>query len=109
MRERKFRVWDTSYDEPRMVYSDEFRSLEEFFTICGYDNLMDWIGLNDKNRKDIYEGDICKTNMMIYEIIFDLGCFQCIYADKRFATHIYLIAKDLEIIGNIYKNPELLK
>lgn len=108
MRERKYRVWDENSDAPRMIYSDEFANLNWFFKSVSIKNIMDWTGLQDKNDKEIYEGDICKNNMMIYEIIFALGCFQCVYADKRFATHIYLIAKDLDIIGNIFENKELL-
>jgi len=79
-------------------------------------------GLKDKNGKEIYDGDIVKWGhaneysrenpVKIAEVkinpdiqfhsqvgIFKFGSFA--YADR--------IDRDLEVIGNIYENPELLK
>lgn len=68
--------------------------------------LMQFTGLLDKNGKEIYEGDIYKwgnTPPEYKEIPR--------YPDRLF--HLIgervLLPEDIEIIGNIYENPELIK
>lgn len=69
-------------------------------------------GLKDKNGKLIYEGDIVKFRTELFgkpkQIIWD----ECHYILKN--TFIILCNSEikqfgLEIIGNIYENPELLE
>lgn len=70
--------------------------------------LMQYTGLKDKNGKEIYEGDIVKleTEDKITEIIWDDNfCFKDVFGPDYFVNMHY----DCVIIGNIYKNPELLK
>ena len=73
--------------------------------------LMQYTGLKDKNGEEIYEGDILKSYYYIdtpngeqeryhqKEIKFDE--ISCEYNINAF--------ENLEVIGNIYDNPELLK
>ena len=78
-------------------------------------------GLKDKNGKEIYEGDIGKRTMKMprfkqemqilvdcWEIVFDKGAFstRLFGSDKpsRYSDRF----EEIEIIGNIYENPELL-
>ena len=116
-REIKFRAWN----EGQMIYTtDEFRS-EQFLTTAGdilnrFDTVMQFTGLKDKNGKDIYEGDIVKLNEAAY--IFTVN-----WVDYQFKlVHIKYNKMDwgcigriadlnfnVEIIGNIYENPELTK
>ena len=121
MRDIKFRVWDNErnamfnsksvdidffegkieitsdtirYDE---VYTDEIKDFE----------LMQYVGCKDKNNKEIYEGDIVKTKENIGQIIYSKGMF-FIDVKEDFYLPIYNVSEFMEVIGNIYENPELL-
>lgn len=115
MREIKFR----GYNGNEMVYID---LLEADFKINYLENLrifakagllMQYTGLKDENGIDIYEGDIVsdKEFKYIVEFKYEYNSFgasgwvgvpiNSLDAKLRF-TH-------LNIIGNIYENPELLE
>lgn len=84
---------------------------------------MQYTGLNDKNGKEIYEKDICRYYS--YElpdwagrvkIRFKDGAFVCqkLDDDERIARWLRMEPqqekyKTLEVIGNVYENPELLE
>lgn len=79
-------------------------------------------GIVDKNGNRIFEGDIVKVKSLQYGkslgmivcgiIIYDRGCFWVKRIDaeeiKQSLTSVEL-EHDIEVIGNIYDNPELLK
>ena len=83
--------------------------------------IMQYTGLKDKKRKEIYEGDIVKANKAntsqygnpgykgignSYEIIFFDGAY---FLKGLIALNEWQIKHmDLEVIGNIYESPELL-
>ena len=82
--------------------------------------LMQFTGLYDKNEKEIYEGDIIHipedweeygwASGENYEIDFKDGRFRLKPKYKPNATGYDLeFTNELEVIGNIYENPELLK
>lgn len=123
MRDIKFRAWvkdnmEIIYYDKLMFFngSDEaiaFHKLETGY-IDDYEvktdfKLMQYTGLKDKNGEEIYEGDIVKdVNDEYYEIKFDDGCFIVIH-DGNVIEPLSEVAQDIEIIGNIYENPELLE
>lgn len=138
MREIKFRAWDKD-DKVMFVPNNichtssgiEYtRELSDGINIKRYwqgespNNvfLMQYTGLKDVNGKEIYEGDIIKWghingyeenphriaivefnpdiqfNCINLEFIFRYGCFNYQNTDEA-----------VEVIGNIYENPELIE
>lgn len=88
-------------------------------------NLCNSLGLHDKNGKEIYEGDIVfyEDWEMAYEgggndsfinkgIIEYVECNCCFNVTERQTVELqdvlYKDNESLEVIGNIYDNPELL-
>lgn len=73
--------------------------------------IMQWTQLKDKNGKEIYEGDIvyviCEDENAVIEWEEDSAKFS-IKFDDWIADFDCYYGKDLEVIGNIYENPELL-
>jgi hypothetical protein len=67
-----------------------------------------FIGLYDKNGREIYEGDILRQeeDNSIQIVFFEHGCFTC---HSGSYLDYYNNIKNHIIIGNIYENPELLK
>lgn len=74
--------------------------------------IMQYIGIKDKNGNLVFEGDIVivfnKTANM-GKVVFDNGMY-CVRSAKYKVPQVLLQFKeDIEIIGNIYENPELIK
>lgn len=124
MREMKFRAWDTLLDTMLGMKEIE-RSGMNLFVLCeGVEivKLMQWTGLKDKNGREIYEDDILHYFVEEYpgghyrereekrRVTFSDGCFWLVSEngdDPLYAVHA--ADDELEIIGNIYENPELLE
>lgn len=115
MRTLKFRAWDgfrkkMSY-EP--IISDgtdggETSRVRINDAIDCFDgDLMQFTGLVDKNGREIYEGDVLKTDSGAHQFVKyrdDLCSFVCSFK-KGASTNI---DTNWVVIGNIYENPELL-
>lgn len=119
MREIKFRAWDgdrmqnvltlglyEGFVDTNKLHSD----IEDF-------KLMQYTGLKDKNGREIYEGDIISWKERVFllgtdldetvterlPVEFEEGCFM---AASQF---LFALNHKVEVIGNIYENPELLE
>lgn len=110
MREIKFRVWD----EKEMLYESNSSLFDRECDGSGIDyQLMQYTGLKDKNGREIYEGDIVKEKGSGNEVIGLVDPFNQLFNTETVALagYLYYLSKekiDIEIIGNIYSNPELL-
>ena len=147
MREIKFRVWDKDLKHMHIVGTGhhdsivfgknnrfEYRNMQNG---CGSGDesdtyiLMQFTGVLDKNKKEIYEGDIviCKE----YPFFGDDGLTELNYVGEIFISEegdgyyldLHAVSSrvsgracgesiseymgKLEVIGNIYQNPELLE
>ena len=125
-REIKFRIWNSLNDT--MTYPDRYcfdwswfgvsteHYLDDSAGVYPIDEsvykLMQFTGLQDKNGKDIYEGDIIRDNEYILIIVWDnTYCSFCLDRKGWMYRHWFgesCDPKDCEIIGNVHQNPELL-
>lgn len=118
MRQIKFRVWGPN--SKYMWEWEELQHIEMRWLVDGEEDsgdriIMQSIGLTDKNGKEIYESDIITADIIEYnslmtqgEIVYDNEL--SMYSNKNEAglTPLYKL-NNIEIIGNIYENPELLE
>ncbi len=109
MREIKFRVWNKATQTMHFPDWNELAEravLPEMF-------LQQFTGLTDRKGKEIYEGDIVKSEQWtpeIYRVWFSRGgfCFSNDTTDIEYVNDAKYL-EQFEVIGNIYENPELLK
>ena len=113
MREIKFRAWDKIHKKIRGIDHDFF-SLRNDGMLSSNTSmiLLQYTGLKDKNNREIYEGDILKKGKYMFECkwgycSFDFNPFPY-PIDKEHNQDGYF-REDMEVIGNIYENPELIK
>ena len=136
-KEIKFRAWDVKWEF--MTAEVSLKDLAEGFAgIYGEDKIvMQYTGLKDKKGKEIYEGDIIIIDNkhaslgsdIIKTVLFKNGMFGVsedaysfislkeffvgVESTKKYISNYGEIFEEykavVEVIGNIYKNPELIR
>lgn len=138
MREIKFRIWDVENKEMLKVQELDFEPTfyggrmairpDQYNDYFDTEDmiLMQYTGLKDKNGKEIYEGDVvlyedCEmsTENGYGDNFINKGVIEyndencCFNATERITVELedvlYKGNDSLEVIGNIYNNPELLE
>lgn len=111
-REIKFRAWDKEKKQMTILESQYVSEALHYYE-KGLHELMQYTGLLDKNGKEIYEGDIVNTDWKIREIKWgENSCEDCLFQTFGFTSygdHTKKYGGWMEVIGNIYENPELLE
>jgi uncharacterized phage protein (TIGR01671 family) len=126
MRTLNFRVWDKKNRKmiyPTIIWNYTEESVNYMFPIFSgikYDDIddvsemMQFTGIIDKNGSGIYEGDIVKWKEYKNEYPLVLTEENKIIKTKVVEFNIgeiwqgYQLDKNMEVIGNIYENPNLL-
>lgn len=110
MREIKFRAWDsknkkfpfvgfhiigecTAFDLINQYRLEELNDLE----------VTEWAGCQDKNGKDIYEGDIVNYKGRKGTVVFFACSFRVDWGDQTDDDLGYLMISDLEVVGNRFE------
>lgn len=107
-------VWVYGYpcdkDHINASYEDEYGGTYTSETLVHPDTVCQYTGLDDKNGKKIFEGDIVRDHGCIYTVFWDGGnCEIGVKNDDESFGIAYLYPGDMEVIGNIYDDPELVK
>ena len=87
-----------SFDENNILYKKDLK-------------IMQYTGLKDKNNKEIYEGDIFHIGSK--KILYVVEWIDCGLKGRQIKNKSWIgldyWKDDIEIIGNIYENSELIK
>ena len=94
------------------IDNDYENNRQEIVGACFEDiELMQYTGLKDKNNKEIYEGDIFHIGSK--KILYVVEWIDCGLKGKQIRNGSWIgldfWKDDIEVIGNIYENSELIK
>ena len=127
MREIKFRVWDKkfnmmlgfksvdiNFNEGKIEVTTDTLRYEEIYVDEIKDFvLMQYTNLKDKNGKEIYEDDILKVKLddgdaNLY-VKYANGEYRVVNEGKwEDSLYAYMYFGDVEVVGNIYENKDLI-
>ena len=129
-REIKFRAWlkeekkmviveTIDFSEKSIQYLEKNEIIDAYLLrrmIFDDIELMQYTGIKDKNGTEIYEGDILKDKkgrLAIVKWHGSFSAFMCCFVSEenlyKKNKFLYLAYMNLEVIGNIYENRELLE
>ncbi len=117
----KFRVWSTVRKSwlnsivigcdgtPFVFYvevDDNQKVVNKVFTLNGFDPIIQqYTTANDKNGKEIYDGDILNYRGRVGRVEFFACTYICCWDDQTDDELSNMIIGDIEVIGNIFETP----
>lgn len=93
---------------------------KEHCSVIHKETIGQFTGLTDKNGKPIFEGDVLRRDDVTGSVLYSDESCRFLFRWKRFDRYRpdcfkncgltdYAMFRDMEIIGNIHDNPELLE
>lgn len=114
----KFRAWNSKSKQMvykvNIDYNGHANDGQSYITYGPPDAVMQFTGMKDKRGKDLYEGDIIQHFITgyIFSIVYKDGAF-CLKAENDHPNKGVFFGlntlDNMEIKGNIFQNPEILK
>lgn len=88
--------------------NNDYITIERWETVVP-DSVGQYTSLDDLGYKELYEGDICRDNLRERRgvVVFSEGKFG--YASENDYEDLSEVNKDIEVIGNMYKNSDYLE
>lgn len=121
----KFRAWDSKlkkfpFKDFHIVGECTAFDLLNQYSIENYNDLVisQYIGISDRGGRELYEGDIVRFDYHRYENEMESDLGEIFFQDGIFYFHRKLMfatndlnfkKKNIEYVGNIFENPNLLK
>lgn len=109
----KFRAWD-KVSKSRVKVNDftDIDNEDALYTVWTIEpvsnvEIQQFTGLHDKNGKEMYEGDIVKYETNGQEVTDTVVYIDSFFGVGKF-TGILSSFYPIEVIGDVYSNPELL-
>jgi uncharacterized phage protein (TIGR01671 family) len=121
MKQIKFRAWDPEEEKMIKTFDGNYRILvnepDDLIFCGGYMSNGDWTepvlmqftGLLDKDRNEIFEGDIVQHDSWDYpfEVIFHQEKARFVCKMKSGLTQ-YIDNERLKVVGNVYQRHDLI-
>lgn len=111
MRKLKFRAWDTNVN--KFLYWDFLKTKIANFFDTDFLVVQEFTGMQDKNGKEIYEGDIVRifnNNTVFLEVQFRnqyVGGWILFHNKLKGELSLGVRSSmDIEVVGNIFENPQ---
>jgi len=124
MREIKFRIWNVDTNRWLTKTALKLSFLQDiFYNLFVNKNLnsiiiQQYIGVVDKNGVEICEGDLINFSWQVghkefhenknQEVFYSNECASFVFGKDMIAMLDRVVYDTLEVVGNVFENPELL-